>query len=88
MNVILENGVYRYICPHCELLTEVHEKELNCCIFRHGVYQQTYKPINPHASQQEVQRLKLDNAIIGCGGPHQLKLIDGQWTVHPCPWSS
>jgi hypothetical protein len=86
-SVIVDDQIYRYICPHCNLWIEV--KDLNCCIFRHGAYIGTYEPINPHASQQEVQSLKDAGKIVGCGGPHKLEMSpSGEWTVRICSWDS
>jgi len=85
-----EGLVYRYMCPHCSLLLEVQQNDLNCCIFRHGVIK-GQGPVNPHASQQEIQRLKQTGKLIGCGGPHRLICVDGttaKWIVQICSWDS
>jgi hypothetical protein len=56
-----------YICPHCK--EYVYIEELNCCIFRHGVYKSTYQQINPHMPKLECDKLKELDLIYGCGKP-------------------
>lgn len=86
-NVVVDKDIFRYVCPHCRLWTEVFQKDLNCKIFRHAVYKKDFKPINPHASEAEVSTIK--DKIIGCGGPHQLfQSQDGEWKVKISSWSS
>ena len=38
-------------CPHCNITIEV--LELNCQIFRCGIYKNTLEQINPHMSINE-----------------------------------
>ena len=56
-------------CPHCDLLIFVYFKELNCRIFRHGIYKTTLKQIDPHLPKIDCDRLKTNDEIIGCGKP-------------------
>ena len=56
-------------CPHCSGTIIVYPNELNCRIFRHGVYRATNEPIPPHTSKDECDRLVLENLIHGCGKP-------------------
>lgn len=63
---------YVFECPHCELIVQVLEKELNCLIFRHGILKNNNTQINPHLSQNECERLSNDNLIYGCGKPFRL----------------
>jgi hypothetical protein len=70
-------------CPHCRefLLVE----QINCAIFRHGVYKTTGKPIDPHSPQPVCESLVAQNAIYGCGKPFQLiKREDGQYSIRCC----
>lgn len=90
MNTVHVDGDFmHYLCPHCGLWTQVAKADLNCKIFRHGVRIDTGQPINPHASQEEVQSLIQAHGIYGCGGPHQLNQdASGTWMVQACSWSS
>ncbi len=56
-------------CPHCHDKILINKKELNCKIFRHGVYKDNLKQINPHESKRECDRLFNNNLIYGCGKP-------------------
>ena len=57
-------------CPHCDLLLEIIE--LNCGIFRCGVYRSDYLQIPPHLSKEECVRLMESRLIWGCGKPFQI----------------
>jgi hypothetical protein len=84
--VVIDKDKFRYMCPHCKLWTEVLQRELNCKIFRHAVYEKDLQPINPHASEEEVKAIR--SQIIGCGGPHRLfQSHDGTWKVGECSWA-
>jgi len=54
-------------CPHCDSYIEI--EQINCGIFRHAIYK-NMSPVNPHASREELQRIK--DQIYGCGGPFKL----------------
>ena len=54
-------------CPRCEIGIEISASELNCKIFRCGVYKHTYQQINPHSSLEECELLVRQNKIFGCG---------------------
>jgi hypothetical protein len=43
--------------------------EINCGIFRHGVYRTGFEQIPPHASKQVCDELYVKNLIYGCGKP-------------------
>jgi hypothetical protein len=36
-------------CPHCNEYIII--QELNCCIFRHGIFKETGQQINPHSNK-------------------------------------
>ncbi len=59
-------------CPHCQEFVTILENELNCKIFRHGVYIHNMQPINPHSSKEECENLKKNNLIYGCSKPFQI----------------
>jgi hypothetical protein len=68
-----------FVCPHCGDPILIEEKDYKCCIFRHGVYKKNNKPINPHASNKECERIK--NKIIGCGKPFKIDKDTGEILV-------
>jgi len=58
-------------CPHCK--EPVLIKEVNCAIFRHGIYKNSGKQIGPHSSKEKCEALVRDGKIYGCGKPFQVK---------------
>jgi hypothetical protein len=63
MSIIVE-------CPHCKLQIEI--VEVNCAIFRHGVYKETQQQMNPHTPKTECDSAFQENRIYGCGKPFRL----------------
>ena len=61
------------ICPNCHEFVII--EQLNCKIFRHGVYKQTGVQIDPHLCEEICRELKNKNLIYGCGKPFQI-IID------------
>lgn len=59
-------------CPHCHGMVLI--EQLNCKIFRHGVFEGTYQQIPPHASEQECTTWFKTKQIVGCGKPFKLQL--------------
>ena len=56
-------------CPHCDMPIII--EELNCGIFRCGIYKDTFKQVDPHLSKEECD--KLGDTIYGCGKPFQYR---------------
>lgn len=57
-------------CPHCN--GNVIIEQINCAIFRHGVFKNNGEQINPHLSKNECDRLVESNLIYGCGKPFRV----------------
>ena len=66
------DALYLLTCPHCNTYVIVHNTELNCRIFRHGVYRDSKEPIPPHLPKKECDRLLSENLIYGCGKPFRV----------------
>lgn len=64
------NEMLEVVCPHCQ--GSVWVEQLNCKIFRHGVFKGTGKQIPPHASKADCDKWQEQNAIWGCGKPFQI----------------
>lgn len=60
-------------CPHCGIGIAVAKNEVNCGVFRCGVYKHSLKPINPHAKKAECEKLVREGRIHGCGGAFRLE---------------
>lgn len=74
-------------CPHCQEPIIIYKKELNCHIFRHGVYRENLKQIDPHLKKEECDRLSSKSEIYGCGKPFQI--VEHKNTYQPimCDYS-
>ena len=73
-------------CPHCQEPIVIYQKELNCRIFRHGVYRRNLKQIDPHLKKEECDRLKNDNQIYGCGKPFQIVEDNNKYQAVVCDY--
>ena len=69
---IPEDNTYVFSCPHCLNNIQVKQDEVNCSIFRHGVYRNNFEPIPPHSSRETCDQLYSNGIIYGCGKPFQL----------------
>ena len=54
-------------CPHCH--QHLWIEEINCGIFRCGVYKDTFEPLPPHFTQNECTRVRDEGIIYGCAQP-------------------
>lgn len=68
----LDNDFYNFLCPHCSNDIFVHKTELNCRIFRHGIYKDSYLQIDPHLSKILCDELVVKNKVIGCAKPFEI----------------
>lgn len=82
MVVRLDKGIAGMRCPWCEGSVIVPPSDMNCGIFRHGVYKATGEPIGAHAGQEECEKLYASGAILGCGKPFK---VEGD-RVLKCGW--
>lgn len=57
-------------CPHCKCQVEI--LQINCAIFRHGVFKDTKEQIHPHLPKEQCDALIQEDKIYGCGKPFQL----------------
>ena len=68
----LDNDFYIFVCPNCLNDIIVHKTELNCRIFRHGIYKDSYKQMDPHTPKSLCDELVMKNAVIGCAKPFEI----------------
>jgi hypothetical protein len=68
------NTDFSAACLWCKQYFNVPVDQLHCKIFRHAYYRVDASDwkcgamVNPHASYDEIQMLKKNNQILGCGG--------------------
>lgn len=60
---------YVFDCPHCSCSIAVKPNELNCKIFRCGVYKTNGDAISPHSPKSVCDALVTSELIQGCGKP-------------------
>lgn len=78
--------IYIYDCPHCDGTIETEEKEINCKIFRHGVYKKNGKQINPHEKKEICDELYEKKEIYGCGKPYCLVKHEDTYKPEICDY--
>jgi len=72
-------------CPNCDDILII--SELNCCIFRHGIFKSTNQQIDPHLSEENCKKLIESNQIYGCSKPFQIIVQDDKtWIVQKCDY--
>jgi len=71
-------------CPHCSLTLQVFRHELNCRIFRHGIYKNTLKQIDPHMPEKDCKYLKENGLIYGCGKPFEIIMKNSKPLIRKC----
>ena len=60
------------LCPHCFENIVIYKNEINCAIFRHGVYKKDNNQIDPHLNKTECDNLYNSGFIYGCEKPFKL----------------
>ena len=84
--LILTEDFYFFNCPQCNLEIIVNIHELNCKIFRHGIYKNNYTQVNPHLSYEECEKLINTDNIIGCCKPFQIITINNKLYAIKCDY--
>ena len=73
------------ICPHCQCNVEI--LQVNCAIFRHGVFKHNNQQIPPHAPKVDCENWVKKDMIHGCGKPFQVKKDgSGNWIGIVCEY--
>jgi len=71
-------------CPHCQQYVEI--TELNCSIFRHGVYKSTGEQLPPHSTKDVCDDAVKRQLIWGCGKPFKIVLTNVDTKVEICDY--
>ena len=71
-------------CPHCNEYIII--QELNCYIFRHGIFKISGEQINPHANKYLCDYYIHNNLIYGCGKPFKITLCEDNLIVEKCDY--
>ena len=78
--------MYIFSCPHCKQTISVEDDQLNCRIFRCGIYKTSFEQINPHLDKKSCDFLKSQDLIYGCGKPFQLFGQKPNFIVEKCDY--
>ena len=73
-------------CPNCQEFISIDKNEINCHIFRHGVYKTTFKQIEPHSSKLDCDYLFNNKLIYGCSKPFMLVLEKDTYIAKTCDY--
>lgn len=85
VKVYRHNDCLLFRCPHCTRFIEIEIKEINCGIFRHGVFKD-FQQISPHEIKSNCDDYFKNNLIYGCGKPFQVKLQENKYLISPCDY--
>jgi hypothetical protein len=73
-------------CPHCNDLIYIEKNEFNCHIFRHGIYKNSHKQIDPHLDKKSCIDITDKNLIYGCGKPFKLVYDKNTYSTIVCDY--
>ena len=94
----MTDQVHYFICPHpeCGGMVEVPPNQLNCKIFRHGIYKTNIPgtivkkgtQVHPHAPKELCDYLRENNLVYGCCKPCRITTInsDGSLVAEICDY--
>jgi hypothetical protein len=71
-------------CPSCEMFVII--EQINCAIFRHGIFKQSATQIPPHSSKIDCDAFIKNELIYGCGKPFIVTVIDGTPVAGHCEY--
>ena len=71
-------------CPHCN--SQILIEQLNCKIFRHGIFKANNTQINPHSSKQDCDYYINNNLIYGCGKPFKIIELNNEFKTEMCEY--
>jgi hypothetical protein len=72
------------VCPHCNQLIII--EKINCAIFRHGIFKESGKQIDPHSSKDLCEYYIRENLIYGCGKPFKIILLNNELKTEICDY--
>lgn len=81
----MTNKEFEVQCPHCKEYVII--EQINCAIFRHGIYKNNYIQINPHLPKNNCDELVSNDLIYGCGKPFKIeKNNNNEWIAIICDY--
>lgn len=71
-------------CPHCQ--DEIVIEQVNCAIFRHGVFKDSLEQIPPHSRKEDCDEFVTNDKIYGCGKPFKLFFENEEYIPRACDY--
>ena len=71
-------------CPHCD--EPIIIEEINCGIFRHGVFKTNGQQMEPHSNKPICDEAIEKDLIYGCGKPFQIIMQDTNVIIKKCDY--
>jgi hypothetical protein len=59
-------------CPKCGTTIQIFKRDINCRIFRCGIFKASNQPIAPHAAKAQIDAWLAQGRLHGCGQPFRL----------------
>eukprot|EP00602_Paraphysomonas_sp_CaronLab_P013572 CAMPEP_0185038352 /NCGR_PEP_ID=MMETSP1103-20130426/33898_1 /TAXON_ID=36769 /ORGANISM="Paraphysomonas bandaiensis, Strain Caron Lab Isolate" /LENGTH=237 /DNA_ID=CAMNT_0027576737 /DNA_START=650 /DNA_END=1363 /DNA_ORIENTATION=- len=93
-----EEDIVLFCCPYeeCQGSITIPASQVNCGVFRHGVFKHNGRQIPPHSSKWKCDRLAEMNAVYGCAKPFRcrkcISYIEGStvgktvYTIEKCDY--
>ena len=82
----LVEDFFFFNCPNCNEEIIVNKNELNCKIFRHAIFKDSYKQIDPHLQKIYCDKLVEEDKIFGCSKPFEIVRRDVKLYVVKCDY--
>lgn len=73
-------------CPNCNEPILLYRSEINCQIYRHGVFKSDLQQMNPHTPKKECDRFVQENLIYGCGKPFRVHFENDDIVLGKCDY--
>jgi len=84
--VVLNEDFYYFNCPHCSRDVVVLKTELNCQIFRCGIYKHNYQQVDPHLQKIYCDKLVAEDKVFGCCKPFEIIRSRDKYYVVKCDY--
>jgi hypothetical protein len=85
--MLIEKDEYLvFPCPHCDEMVLVYKNDINCGIFRHSIYKENYKKVNPHLPKKLCEYLISNELIYGCSKPIRVFICNDKYEVEKCDY--
>jgi hypothetical protein len=71
-------------CPHCKEFVII--EKINCAIFRHGIFKNNGKQIDPHTPKELCDYYIKNDMIYGCGKPFKIVTLNNNFICEICDY--